>query len=40
MFPASTAWLLAEDLGLLDLRERVYPDLPLGPTSDHLLPGS
>ncbi len=40
MWPASAAWLLAEDLGLLDLRERVYPDLPLGPTSDHLLPGT
>jgi hypothetical protein len=40
MWPSSAAWLLAEDLGLLDLRERVYPDLPLGPTSDHLLPGA
>ena len=25
---------------LLDLRERIYPDLPLGPPSEHLLPGS
>lgn len=39
VWPASAAWLLAEDLGLLDLRERVYPDLPLGLPSDHLLPG-
>jgi hypothetical protein len=39
-WPASAAWLLAEDLSLLDLRERIYPDLPLGPPSDHLLPGS
>jgi hypothetical protein len=38
-WPASAAWLLAEDLGLLDLRERVYPDLPLGPPTEHLLPG-
>ena len=27
-------------LELLDLRERLYPDLPLGPPSEHLLPGS
>jgi hypothetical protein len=40
MWPASAGWLLAENLTLLDLRERVYPDLPLGPPSDHLLPGS
>ena len=33
-------WLLAEQLELLDLRERIYPDLPLGPPSEHLLPGS
>jgi hypothetical protein len=39
MWPASTAWLLAEQLELLDLRERLYPDLPLGPPSEHLLPG-
>jgi hypothetical protein len=38
-WPASAAWLLAEDLDLLDLRERVYPDLPLGPPTDRLLPG-
>src|SRR5918911_954554 len=31
MWPASTAWLLAEQLELLDLRDRLYPDLPLGP---------
>jgi hypothetical protein len=35
----SAAWLLAEQLTLLDLRERLYPDLPLGPPSEHLLPG-
>ena len=39
MWPASTAWLLAEQLELLDLRDRLYPDLPLGPPSEHLLPG-
>ena len=39
MFPASAAWLLAEDLELLDLRDRVYPDLPLGPPTERLLPG-
>ncbi len=39
-WPASAAWLLAEDLSLLDLRDRVYPDLPLGPPGDHLLPGA
>src|SRR5919202_3499457 len=33
MWPASAGWLLAENLTLLDLRERVYPDLPLGPPS-------
>ncbi|WP_164702376.1 DUF6758 family protein [Modestobacter sp. KNN46-3] len=38
-WPASAAWLLAEDLALLDLRDRVYPDLPLGPMTDRLLPG-
>ena len=32
-------WLLAEEPRLLDLRERIYPDLPLGPASEHLLPG-
>ena len=32
--------LLAEEPRLLDLRERIYPDLPLGPPSEHLLPGS
>ena len=40
MWPASTAWLLAEQLELLDLRDRLYPDLPLGPPSEHLLPGT
>jgi hypothetical protein len=40
VWPASAAWLLAEDLDLIDLRERVYPDLPLGPPGEHLLPGS
>ena len=40
MWPAATAWLLAEQLELLDLRDRIYPDLPLGPPSEHLLPGS
>ena len=39
MWPMSAAWLLAERLQLLDLRERLYPDLPLGPPSEHLLPG-
>ena len=39
MWPTSAAWLLAEELQLLDLRERLYPDLPLGPPSEHLLPG-
>ena len=39
MWPMNAAWLLAEQLELLDLRERVYPDLPLGPPSEHLLPG-
>jgi hypothetical protein len=39
MWPASAAWLLAEQLELLDLRDRLYPDLPLGPPSEHLLPG-
>jgi hypothetical protein len=38
-WPASAAWLLAEDLALLDLRDRVHPDLPLGPPTDRLLPG-
>ena len=38
-WPAAAAWLLAEDLGLHDLRERVGADLPLGPPSPHLLPG-
>jgi len=38
-WPASAAWLLAEDLNLLDLRDRVYPDLPLGPPTERLLPG-
>jgi hypothetical protein len=38
-WPASAAWLLAEDLDLLDLRDRIYPDLPLGPPTDRLLPG-
>jgi hypothetical protein len=38
-WPASAAWLLAEDLDLLDLRDRVHPDLPLGPPTDRLLPG-
>jgi hypothetical protein len=38
-WPASAAWLLAEDLELLDLRDRVYPDLPLGPPTERLLPG-
>jgi hypothetical protein len=36
----NAAWMLAEPLQLLDLRDRLYPDLPLGPPSDHLLPGS
>src|SRR5215210_2467201 len=40
MWPMNAAWLLAEQLELLDLRERIYPDLPLGPPSEHLLPGS
>jgi hypothetical protein len=39
MWRASTAWLLAEQVELLDLRDRLYPDLPLGPPSEHLLPG-
>lgn len=38
-WPATAAWLLAEDLVLLDLRERVPTDLPLGPPGEHLLPG-
>jgi hypothetical protein len=38
-WPASAAWLLAEDLELLDLRDRIYPDLPLGPPTERLLPG-
>ncbi|MGY1857916.1 DUF6758 family protein [Modestobacter sp. SYSU DS0290] len=38
-WPSSAAWLLAEDPALLDLRERVYPDLPLGPPTERLLPG-
>ena len=38
-WPATAAWLLAEDLRLHDLRERVSPDLPLGPPPEHLLPG-
>src|ERR687889_2026605 len=38
MWPASTAWLLAEQLELLDLRDPLYPHLPLGPPSEHLLP--
>src|SRR6476646_7364189 len=37
-WPMNAAWLLAEQLELLDLRERIYPDLPLGPPSEHLLP--
>src|SRR4029450_13113721 len=40
MWPMNAAWLLAEQLELLDLRERIYPDLPLGPPSEHLLPGA
>ena len=36
----NAAWLLAEQLELLDLRDRIYPDLPLGPPSEHLLPGT
>ena len=32
-------YLLAEDLELIDLRDRVYPDLPLGPPTGRLLPG-
>jgi hypothetical protein len=39
MWPMNAAWLLAEQLELLDLRERVSPDRPLGPPSEHLLPG-
>ena len=39
MWPASGGWLLAEDLELLDMRDRLYPDLPLGPPGDHLVPG-
>ena len=39
MWPASAAWLLAEDLDLLDMRDRVHPDLPLGPPTERLLPG-
>jgi len=39
-WPATAAWLLAEDLVLLDLRDRVPPDLPLGPPGEHLLPGT
>jgi hypothetical protein len=39
MWPMNAAWLLAEQLELLDLRDRIYPDLPLGPPSEHLLPG-
>jgi hypothetical protein len=39
MWPMSAAWLLAEPLELLDLRDRLYPDLPLGPPGEHLLPG-
>ena len=31
IWPMNAAWLLAEQLDLLDLRDRVYPDLPLGP---------
>ena len=31
MWPMNAAWLLAEQLELLDLRDRIYPDLPLGP---------
>ena len=38
-WPANAAWLLAEPLELLDMRERIYPDLPLGPLGEHLLPG-
>ena len=37
--PASAAWLLAEDLDLRDRRDRVHPDLPLGPPTEGLLPG-
>jgi hypothetical protein len=40
MWPMNAAWLLAEQLELIDLRDRIYPDLPLGPPSEHLLPGS
>ncbi|GHE10533.1 hypothetical protein GCM10011381_20050 [Klenkia taihuensis] len=39
-WPATAAWLLAEDLVLLDLRDRVPADLPLGPPGEHLLPGT
>ena len=39
MWPMNAAWLLAEQLELIDLRDRIYPDLPLGPPSEHLLPG-
>src|SRR3712207_6039069 len=38
-WPMSAGWLLAEPMALLDLRERLYPDLPLGPPNEHLLPG-
>ena len=30
MWPMNAAWLLAEQLELIDLRDRIYPDLPLG----------
>ncbi|MEI4278160.1 MAG: hypothetical protein F2825_07565 [Actinobacteria bacterium] len=39
-WPATAAWLLAEDLVLVDLRDRVPPDLPLGPPGEHFLPGA
>jgi hypothetical protein len=39
VWPATAAWLLAEDLALYDLRDGVRPDLPLGPPTEHLLPG-
>nr|WP_242653879.1 DUF6758 family protein [Klenkia soli] len=39
-WPATAAWLLAEDLVLTDLRDRVPPDLPLAPPGEHFLPGA
>lgn len=38
-WPETAAWLLAEDLVLTDLRDRVPPELQLGPPGEHLLPG-